>query len=94
MLTVKDAVHAAEEWVRDLYPASALKHLRLEEVQLSDDEKTWHITLGWAERGVRENGLAAALSREVSVLPRVYKSLEVDAESGAVRSMKIREVDG
>ncbi len=94
MLTVKDAVQAAEDWVRDLYPKSSLKHLRLEEVQLSDDEKTWHITLGWAEAAGRSNGLAAALNREVTAPPRVYKTLEVDAEGGGVRSMKIREVDG
>lgn len=92
MLSVKEAVQAAEEWVRDLYPESALKHLRLEEVQISDDEETWHITLGWAEPGVRENGLAAALGRDAAVLPRIYKTVDVDARSGGVRSMRIREV--
>jgi hypothetical protein len=89
MLTVKDAVRAAEEWVRDLFRDSDLRHFRLEEVQLSDDERRWLITLGWAEPGVRENGLAAALGRDLP--PRVYKTLEVDADSGLVRSMKIRD---
>ena len=90
MLTVQDAVKAAEEWVRGLYPEGALNHLRLEEVELSSDEKTWRITLGWVEQAVRESSLSAALGQRV--LPRVYKTLTVDAESGSVRSMKIREV--
>lgn len=93
MLTVKEAVRAAEEWVRELYPHAALEHLRLEEVQLSDDASTWEITLGWVEPAVRENAFAAVLAKEANVLPRVYKRLEVDAANGAVRSMKIREVE-
>ncbi|HEX8317965.1 hypothetical protein [Longimicrobium sp.] len=92
MLTVKEAAQAAQDWVRDLYPKSALKHLRLEEVELSGDERYWNITLGWVEPAVRENALATALNSNARVLPRVYKTLVVDVESGAVKSMKIREV--
>jgi hypothetical protein len=92
MLTVKEAVQAAQDWVRDLYPESALKHLRLEEVQLSSDERYWNITLGWVEPAIRENALSAAFGSDMRVLPRVYKTLEVDSETGAVKSMKIREV--
>jgi hypothetical protein len=92
MLTVKEAVQVAQDWVRDLYPKSALKHLRLEEVELSDDERYWNITLGWVEPAVAENAFAAALSSDVRVLPRVYKTLAVDVESSAVKSMKMREV--
>jgi hypothetical protein len=92
MLTVKEAAQAAQDWARDLYPKSALKHLRLEEVELSGDERYWNITLGWVEPAVRENPLGAALNSGARVLPRVYKTLVVDAESGAVKSMKIREV--
>ena len=91
MLTVKEAVQAAEEWVRDLYPTKDLQHLRLEEVELSDDDRYWRITLGWLEPAVRLNPLTAAMA-DVQKLPRVYKTVEVDAETGAVKSMKIREV--
>ncbi len=92
MITVKQAVQAAQDWVRDLFPESALKHLRVEEVQLSSDEHYWNITLGWVEPAVQENTFLAAMSPDVRVLPRVYKTLEVDAETAAVKSMKIREV--
>jgi hypothetical protein len=91
MLTVKEAVQAAERWIRDLYPEADIQHLRLEEVEFSDDAH-WRITLGWVEPAVRQNSLTAALQPDVYALPRVYKTLEVDAETGAVRSMKIREV--
>jgi hypothetical protein len=92
MLTVKEAVQAAQDWMRQLYAESALEHLRLEEVELSADERYWNITLGWVEPAVRENAFAAAFSSDARVLPRVYKTLVVDVESGAVKSMKIREV--
>lgn len=93
MVTVKEAVQAAEDWVRELIPKADLKHLRLEEVQLSDDERYWHITLGWVEPAFREStAVGAIFSNEMRILPRVYKTLEVDAETGAVKSMKIREV--
>jgi hypothetical protein len=93
MLTVKEAVRAAEQWVRDLYPQQELEHLRLEEVTLSDDELYWRITLGWVEPAVQVPVFSSALGgRDIHVLPRVYKTLEVDAETGDVKSMKIREV--
>lgn len=92
MLSVKEAVEAAENWVRELYPKKELQHLRLEEVELSSDDRYWRITLGWVEPAVRENTLVAALTKDVQRLPRVYKTLEVNAETGTVKSMKIREV--
>ena len=92
MLTVKEAVQAAQNWVRDLYAEADIKHLRLEEVEFSETGGYWLITLGWVEPAVRQSGLAAALQSEVQALPRVYKTMEVDAETGAVKSMKIREV--
>lgn len=93
MITVKEAVQAAQNWVRDLYPKAALQHLRLEEVELSEDERYWQITLGWVEPAVREPiAMSSVFSRGIHVLPRVYKTLEVDVETGKVKSMKIREV--
>jgi hypothetical protein len=92
MLTLKEAVQVTQDWVRQLYDESVLKHLRLEEVELSEDERYWNITLGWVEPAVAENPFDAALSSGARVLPRVYKTLVVDAQSGAVKSMKIREV--
>jgi len=49
------------------------------------------VTLGWVEPAVSQPGLV--LNGAVQKLPRVYKLFEVDAESGEVSSMKIREVE-
>lgn len=92
MLSVKEAVQAAHQWVGELYPPGELRHLRLEEVRLSENERFWEITLGWVEPAIRENTFAASLSSDVRVLPRVYKTLDVDAETGEVKAMRIREV--
>lgn len=92
MLSVKEVIRAAERWVRELYPSRELRHLRLEEVELSSDERFWYITLGWLEPCVRRRTLGVFFTRGSRVPPRVYKRIQVDAESGAVVSMKIREV--
>ena len=92
MLTVKEAVRAAQEWVTEVYSENEVPHLRLEEVELSSDERFWMITLGWeAVPGWREDATPFG-SFGIQKLPRVYKKLMVDAESGEVKSMKIREV--
>lgn len=91
MLTVRQAVAAARQWVIDLSPQSELRHLRLEEIRLTEDERFWEITVGWVESGIRENTFAASLSSDVPVLPRVYKTLDVDARTGEVKSMRIRD---
>jgi len=94
MITVKDAIKAAQDWAREIYPEKDLKHLRLEEVEFSEDTRAWNITLGWLEPAIRSNGFAlAGINGQIQKLPRVYKTFKVDAENGTVRAMKIREVD-
>lgn len=92
MLTVKQAAQRAESFVRDLYQEKELDSLRLEEIDRADDG-TWRITLGWVEpRVARPGGLAPMFSSHIEALPRVYKVVEVDNESGEVKAMKIRDV--
>ncbi len=94
MISVKDAVNAALDWAREIYADTELQHLRVEEIKLSEDEKAWSITLGWIEPAVRSNAVTLAnINGTLQKLPRVYKIFEVDAETGSVRSMQIRQVD-
>ncbi len=88
MIDVKQAVASAEQSLQDLYADRTLSDIALEEVELSDDERYWLITLGFAD-----------LSRDTTsvVNPfgsrrRIYKSFKVDAATGKVLAMKIREV--
>jgi hypothetical protein len=90
MIDVKQAVQAAESYARALFPEAELRHLRLEEVERSENDSRWNITLGWVEPAVSGNGIV--FSAGAQKLPRVYKLFEVDAETGEVTSMKIRDV--
>jgi hypothetical protein len=91
MVDVKQAVKSAETYARELFGDTDLRHVRLEEVSLSDDGRRWNVTLGWVEPAVMQPALI--LNGSVQKLPRVYKLFEVDAESGKVEAMKIREID-
>ena len=90
MIDVKQAVQSAEAYARELYRGDELRHLRLEEVERSDDGRSWYVTLGWVEPAVSSNALV--IGGGFQKLPRVYKVFEVDAETGVVQSMKIRDV--
>ena len=91
MVDVKQAVKSAESFARELFDDADLRQLRLEEVELSKDGRCWNVTLGWAEPAVMQPTLV--LNGSVQRPPRVYKLFEVDAESGKVNAMKIREVE-
>jgi hypothetical protein len=93
MVEIKEAARAAEEFAREALDGE-LAGLRLEEVELSDDERTWLITLGWVDPFVLTDPvrrLAGGMTG-YRTLPRVYKVFQVDRDSGRVRAMKIRDV--
>ena len=94
MLSPRDAIVAAQNFAKDIYQGIALDYLRPEEVRLSDDEKTWEITLGWVEPAVERFHpiFPHVQQNDVQKLPRVYKVFRIDAESGAFRGMGMRNV--
>lgn len=81
-LTVRDAVFAATEFLksldREVLPQNG--GVRLEEVELSEDEQYWLVTLSYQVENFPE-------------LVREYKSFKIHTESGKVVAMKIREVN-
>jgi hypothetical protein len=87
MISVKQAVRNAAIFLREMYESSAIGDVRLEEVELSDDQQEWHVTLSFApsDAVTQESPFSELLS-----LPRQYKVIAVSAETGDVRSMKIR----
>jgi hypothetical protein len=82
MITVKDAAKRAIEYFRDLY-GNQFGNVLVEEVERSDNY--WHITLGY--------DLPSVISQFGGRGPRGFKAFKIDADSGAVVSMKIREVE-
>jgi hypothetical protein len=62
----------------------------LEEVELSEDETHWLITLGFDRRRPVRSTFEALQS--MTPYERAYKTIEIRADTGEVRSMKIREL--
>jgi len=76
MIDVKQAAEKAREYFVELNKDRQLYFLSLEEVELSEDEKYWFITLSYSDDPISSS------SR--------YKIFKIDANSGRVISMKIR----
>lgn len=99
MIDLKSAVAKAIEFIRDAYSDSELLDLKLEEVERSENERYWHITLGFTRKmkqglGSTNTSLDYLAKQQASYFAvRVYKVLEVNAETGNIQSMKIRELE-
>jgi formyltetrahydrofolate synthetase len=101
IIDVKQAVAIATQYFLNLVGGESVSDLLLEEVELSDDERFWHVTLSAVlpapmGEGSATIGLAAALEAaargSAQLRRRVYKVFKVDASTGTVRSMKMRMV--
>ncbi|MEM9538620.1 MAG: hypothetical protein AAGA60_03815 [Cyanobacteria bacterium P01_E01_bin.42] len=98
LIDVRDAVAAATKYFQEVRERIGnLKDLRLEEIELSDDEKFWLITLGFEI--VPQNSPIPDIVRD-PLFPKIerkesereYKIFKIDAKTGEVKSMKIRIV--
>ncbi len=89
MIDVKQAVAIAVRYVSELYAGESVLDLRLEEVEHTEDDRFWLITLGYLRKVPTRSGpvFTQVLGPEYQ---RDYKTLKIDADSGAVHSMKIR----
>ena len=90
MIDVKGAAKAAAEYFSELYSDSQYSDLLLEEVELSEDEKHWLITLSYAYKPARPPSALDILSKQS---PRKYKVFKIDAATGKVEAMKIRSLN-
>lgn len=90
MIDVKDAAKAAAEYFSKLYSGKQYSDLLLEEVELSEDEKHWLITLSYAYKPAPP---ASALDIFSKQSPRKYKLFKIDASTGNVEAMKIRSLN-
>lgn len=93
MVDVKKAVKIANDAIKDLY--SDKIQTDLEEVEISDDEKYWLITLGFdtpKEKTVMLSRLIEETAKGKRRYVRKYKIFKIDSDNGKVLSMKIRRV--
>ncbi len=84
MIDVKEATRKAREHLATFYPEAG--KIQLEEVELTGDKAYWLITLSYEGES---NSVASSLLVGKSLR---YKIFKLDAESGDVISMKIRDI--
>ena len=89
MIGLKDAVTSAVAFARSVLEEDRVKDLLVEEVERStqDDRDVWLITLSLPRPGFEMRPVFPT-----SVKDRDYKTFAIDALTGEVLSMKIRNV--
>ena len=92
MIDVKEAAKSAAEYFADLYPSDTYTDLQLEEVELTEDEKYWLITLSYkkTEEPREPTQFEKILNLPVS-MGREYKHFKIAADNGKVYAMKRRK---
>jgi hypothetical protein len=87
MITVKEAAQRAIEYVIDLLGRDNVGQPRIEEVDLTDDNEYWLVTVGFFPPAMVGNIALQQFSPK-----REYKQVKVTTADGSIRSMKIRTV--
>ncbi|MBO3463984.1 hypothetical protein [Aetokthonos hydrillicola] len=93
-IDVRSAVMAAKKYFEDIQDmiGNSINDILLEEVELSENKKLWYVTLGFSRPAVKnERTLIPDVISLAARNEREYKVFTVDAETGEVKSMKIRE---
>ncbi len=95
-IDVRSAVGAARSYLREVLDqlvesGNQIQGLRLEETELSDDNQYWLITLGF-DRPVGEHLDPLQAVVNTKKYERDYRIFKIDAQTGKVQSMKIREL--
>ncbi|TYT73286.1 hypothetical protein [Desulfobotulus mexicanus] len=88
-MDVKGAVKKAVEYVSDVFQSENLENVGLEEVFLNDVDNVWEITVGFSRPwDYPKQGIVTGLQPQNP--RRQYKVVSVDADSGEIKSIKIR----
>lgn len=89
---VRSAVGAAQKYIASLQDMIGRpEDVRLEEAELSEDKQYWLITLGF-NRLVDKTSNPLADLVAIPNYERDYKVFKINAQTGEVQSMKIRQV--
>lgn len=87
-MNVKEAVKVAKEYVLDLFAEEEINNLGLEEVEFSEGEQIWSVTVGFSRPWeLPNNTILAALAKPSD---RSYKIVRIDDKAGQVKSVKNR----
>ena len=86
---IEQAVLVALEFFNKIYAQSNLRGVLLEKVR-ERDESHWDVTIGYSQ--LEQDQPAMTALTQGAKYKRVYKVLTVEKESGAVKSMVLRDV--
>lgn len=96
---VKEAAKQGADFLKNLYEDAS--DMLVEEVEMDDHQLNWFITFSYLYKKKRDERTSTPLNatlESLSVLypsrERNYKTLKIDAKTGTVLSMKIRELQG
>ena len=94
MVDLKEAVQEAKKYIKQLFSDEKIYDLLLEEVEKSEDEKYWLVTIGFeVESQLNKNTSSFVDALAITprkVYRRVYRTIEIDSETGEMVSMKGR----
>jgi hypothetical protein len=92
MVDVKQAVGKAMDYLKDMYQIDQFKDVLLEEVDLSEDNKYWNVTIGFTRlQDSTSGGPMATLIGQSAEFKREYKVFQLDSTTGDLRSMRSRK---
>lgn len=91
-IPVQRAIQAAKQTAGQFLADDPIVDLRLEEVELSEDERFWNVTLGYLLPNTNPSDATLAILQGASKYVRRYKVFKIDARTGDCTSMKIREL--
>ncbi len=84
MVDIREAAQAALQFMRDIYEEDDLDKLGVEEVERDTENGHWLVTVGVG--GAKPASTMSVVEGEG--VDRHYKVIQIDAESGAVISMR------
>lgn len=95
MIDARAAFESARVYIQNIQDVlnTPLDNLRLEEVELSEDDQYWLITLGYDNPNKpKDLSNLSLVAPQLARLSREYKIFQIKSDNGEVKSMKIREV--
>lgn len=90
MVDVKEAATISLEYIQELFSKDEIRDISLEEVEISEDEKWWIVTIGFTKQMTQPLNPMEAMSGPKYT--RFYKELKIDSENGRVRSMRNKKL--
>jgi hypothetical protein len=90
IMTVKEAVKTAITYTKDLFSDESIMNLGLEEVDFDEKTNEWKVTVGFSRpwNAKKQNLTPVSILLPENSLDRVYKMVNIDADTSKVKSIK------